>query len=642
MVYLTIMTEANRLGFEPDIKYFTERVLTALTGSREAIGRTDSKVQPSMVVQLNKRITGVIGKIQKVQDEIKRTNLNTVPVHTSAYEVRHALRTLFPGALEDVITLDQYIQALQWVYKRTSVNLDYLISSVTGNDEVDSRIIDQQMWASSDFVPPEELAIIAGQFLLVKVANRILQPYASQNAANVAAPKIYPGTERAPATAQVLIGLAALLLQVAENRGAVKAAIDRAIADFGWIGNTDEVIAQAEAMGPDPDITEWQKSNRPYHWDLIVRYVQDYLGTNTDPGYEGWMVYDVLEGQKDSMISMESEFGTYGRTTEEVVGAAYEMSLDIYRMMLFQTMDVNTQTNRIATILSSHWLQNGLCCLIMYIGALPTAELNILRFALSLQASGISIDLGAALRTGQSRVNAFLAERVLEPVLHKVDQTFNKFAEEAVKMFETFTAAERESASDKELYDVLMACTPVNHLIEYALRGIGKLKEKLVDLLMRVWSRIELKAVKGDMTWRLLADCKRAKELLSILDAIISGIERGNLCAREGGSTPSVEEVEEFVNRFSVGLPSPIQVSNDGDPYEVFSTEPFKTSLGLQFPGDVEEVGGPDPKLKRFRIDDCLRQNADPQQLLKALGLSVQLGRDLRDARNVDHSRPNT
>jgi hypothetical protein len=634
--------DGNRLSYQPDIKYFKDRNLRLTEGSPEAADREAELVLPEMVAELDRKVKGVLGKIAALQDEIKRTTKNYISVHDQAYEVQQALRTLFPDRPSNIIMLDQYVLGLEWTFRRSSVNMDRLINVVTGNTEVDARLIDQMSWESSDSVSPEELAIIAGQFLLTKMANKIMKPYTCQDSANIAAPKLYPGTERAPATAQIMIGLAALLLQIAENRDAVKKAVNKAIEDFPMLGgNAESVVAQAEALGKDPSIDEWQKGLRPYHWDVLVRYVQDFLGNTTDPGYEGWQVYEQMEAHKNSMASVEAEFDHYGRTTAEATASAWQLSMDMYRMMFFQTVDTNEQVNKAATILSSKELNYLLCCLVIFGGSIPTKHLKLLRFALSIQSNGLSVDLSASLEASRNKANSFLAERVLEPILQGIDRFFAKYAKEALAL------VDRNQWKDKELYDILMACASVDQVIEYGLRGIEKLKDKLVELLMRVWNRLEVKSVKGNLSWRLMADSKRCRQLLSTIDKIIEGVERGNLCAREGGTTPTADEIEEFVNRFNSGLSAPVNVPTEGDPYEVFTLKPFASSTGIMFPeaDELDASGSMDNQatgMKRFRVEDCLRRNANPQELLKALGLSVQLGRDLRDASNIDKSRPNT
>jgi hypothetical protein len=88
----------------------------------------------------------------------------------------------------------------------------------------------------------------------------------------------------------------------------------------------------------------------------------------------------------------------------------------------------------------------------------------------------------------------------------------------------------------------------------------------------------------------------------------------------------------------SVNVPAGDEMSN---PFEVFKVKPFNSSLGFPvLAGDTPLEGSSQTPVK-FRIADCMRQN-NPQQLLKALGLSVQLSRELRHARNIDKARPNS
>jgi len=624
----------NILGRKPDLRHKRERTITAPIG-KEPVDRASVNILPEMVSDLHRRLNGVAGKIEKLQDEIKETAKDSIPVHEKAYEVKQALRTLFPDRPSTHIFFDEYIQALEYGYRRSNINLDVVVNITSGNAELDGRLLNEQQFILGDDIDPKELAMIAGQFMLLYVANKISSPHSSTDMAKVAAPKIYPGTEQAPSRIQYIIGLAALLLQIAENKEEVKDLLKETIASDPGLSDltADDAIALAEEQGGDDLISRYQNINRPYYWDAIVRYSQDFMTNNTEPGYEGWQSYDILEGDKADVKQSIAEFDHYGRKVEEVEQAAFSMSKDIYRSMVYKAHAVNQRVDRLASILSSKLTADLLCCLVLFVGALPTQQLKLLKFSLTSGARGFSVDLGSAMSGMQNRVHSFMAESILEPIMHQVDRFFTKYKNDALAM------VDKSQWPDPELYDIVMACAPVDQMIEYALDGLLRLQKKLKELIQKVWNRIEVKGYKGNLSLRLLGDSKQCRVILDVLNQILEAIERGNLCAREGDNMPNPEEVEDFVNRVSQGLPTPVKLPVGDDPWETFKLEEFTTSLGL--PIQPSEGPGVDGS-KRFRMEDCLRRNASPQQILKAMGLSIQLSRDLRNASStIGSSRPN-
>lgn len=611
-------------GDKPDLKYFKDRKISGVSRpSPEARAKIDIEVTPAMVEELHRQVDGIIGKIGILQDEIRRTAKERIPVIADAQEVRHALRILYPEWDENWIHIDQYIESLHYLYSRSKINSVDLTAAMMGNLEVDGRKLDRAQWMSSDGISDADLAIMFGQYLLCMVANRILQPYSAPNMQQIAATKIiYPGTEAVPASAQILIGLAALLLQVAENVDAVRGLIDDTVGSLEQFAglNTDDIMAQAQAQGKDPLIDRYLQGQRPYHHDLIIRYVQDFLRENQEPGYEGWDVYSPLEDTKIDMVSARTEIARYGKTEEEGVNVSFNMSTDMYRLQSFRAHATNSWLDRLATLLSSKLASNLLCCLVMYLGALPTERLQMLRFGLAIAAGGLNIDVGVSFKNFGARVNSFLSEQVLEPILHLVDQHFHRFSAEVL------AALDPDQWSDPELYDVVTTCYPINALFEYALNGVERLRAMLKNLIRRAWRRIRVKQLNGGWALRISADSMMAKVLLKLVDSLIQAVERGNLCAREGGRSPSPDEVENFVDRLSGGFGVPIEVPTEGDPFVVFTPTPFKTAQGL----DVM-IGSPGEEEREFRATDCFRENARPDVVLKALGMSLQMDRELRD-----------
>jgi hypothetical protein len=630
------MSEGDQIGREPDLRWERERIISAPEG-KEAQELANLTVTDFMVEDLAKNFEGLLRKTDVLQEQIRKTAKESIPVRERAHEVRHALRTLYPDSPEDLIFLDQFIEAVEYEFKRNSMDSIQLMADLTGNLEVDSRIIDQAQWAAGDGIDAKDLAVIAGQYALCYVANKIMQPYQAPDVQKQTAVKLYPGSESGAMIAQVLIGLAALLLQVVENTEEVEGFIAETVKTLDEFNNlqVDQIMAQAKAQQRDPLIDKYNASQRPYNYDVIKRYVADFLNDTVDPGYEGWAGYNDLESKKNDSRAALRELKNYMESQgQEGIQAGKRMARSLYKIAYCQALSTNEQLDMAAAILDSKYTADMICCLVMLLGAFPTEQLRLIRFVLATSASGISLDTGGAFHGLSGRTNQWLAEKIVEPVMHRVHRFWDEIKGEVLKI------VDRDQYKDKELYDILMQCLPIDDLFELIINGLEALELALQQLIAKAWDRLQLKNVEGKYALRLLADSKRSKVLLSIVDKVLELIEQGNLCIREGGVTPSPDEIEDLVNKVSVGLPGPIELPMGGAPFETFNPEPFKSALGrlVQVPSlpRQDEEGA-----TTFRVPDCLRQQTNIKDALKTLGLGIQLDKDLSNARIIDPAKKN-
>lgn len=634
------MTEqGNRLGRTPLLKHFRERVISAPEG-KEAQELASISVTSDLVNDLISNFEKLLNKIDSLQRQIRKVAKDRIPVHPEAHEVRHALRTLYPGAIEDFIFLDQYIESVEYTFKRNSMDSIELMTKLTGNIELDNRIIDQAQWSAGDGISAKDLAVMTGQYLLCMVANRIMQPYQAPDVQKQAAPKLMPGTESGGMMGQVLIGLAALLLQMVGNIDEVKGLLDETVKQVSEFNDmtTDDIIAQAQAQERDPLIDKYNTGQRPYQREMIVNYADDYIVNHNDTGYEGWQMYGGVESQKTDIRDILNETYLYNKKQfVDETAEAKVMSKGLYKIAHCQALTTNEQLDMAATVLNSKYTADMICCLVMFIGSIPTSQLKLIRFMLSVSANGISMDWSSAAKTVAGRTNQWIAEKIVEPVMHGIQRFWDEYITKHI-----IRLIDRDQWPDKELYDIIMACTPVDEMIEYTLNGVESLKRALQALIMKSWNRLQVKNVQGKLSFRLLADSKKARIQFEILDKIIELLERGNLCAREGGVTPAPDELEEAVNQITQGLPPAIEVPVDGHPFETFNMEPFETELGLsvQVPSLPPQVEGSTDRT--FRVPDCMRQQTDIREALKMMGLSAQLDGDMKHAREVDTTKPNS
>lgn len=637
--------DGERLSFKPDIRYFRDRIISAPEG-KEAAEKAVLEVVPSMVGELQRRIDGVLGKLDTLMEQVRKTARDSLPVHEQAYEVRKALRELYPGRPEDRIYIDEYINSLHYQFSRVSVDPISLISQLTGNAEVDSRLVSQEQWKSSDGISPKELAIFTGQYMLCLVANKIMQPYAAPDVQKQTAPKLYPSTEIPGMTMQVLIGLAALILQIVENIDSVKGLLQDTMKDIPGLQNVDvdELIARAKGQGRDPQIDRYMTQNRPYYHNAIIRFADDYMGNTVEPGYEHWVSYTQMLDQKDQLQQDAAEIKRYEGSTGVAPSNQPKrpMGRDLYQVTASYLDTINGIVDRIATVLGKDWTSDLLCCFVLFIGAIPTDKLKGLRFALSIAANGINVDLSAQVASLSTRSNQFLYERLLTPIMHAVDESWDRMVKEILDVIDVTKWSkwpEWQDGKAKMYADIIAQCPLVDHVLEFGLYSLEFLKSKIKEMLRRAWRRAEVQAIRGNYSWKLMADSKKAKFLLRILDSVIQAIERGNLCAREGGRGPSASELQDFVDQVAADLPGAVMVPTGGDPYTTFTLAPFRSAHGLDVPisstTPEERAAGTKP----FAVGDCMREHADLQSIALNLGASEKDMRVLREAGGTDEAR---
>jgi hypothetical protein len=226
--------------------------------------------------------------------------------------------------------------------------------------------------------------------------------------------------------------------------------------------------------------------------------------------------------------------------------------------------------------------------------------------------------------------------------MHTIDQSWARMIREILDVVDVrkWSSWPEWNGDQARMYaDLVAHCPLLDHTLEYSLYSLEFLKNKIKEMLRRAWRRAEVQAIRGNFTWRLMADSKSAKILLKLLDAAIQAIERGNLCAREGGRGPSAPELDDFVNRVASDLPGGVAVPTGGDPYTTFTLTPFRSAHGLEVPisstTPEERASGTKP----FSVVDCMREHADLQKIAGGMGLSDEEKRTLREAGGVDEDR---
>ena len=143
------MSDGETLSRQPDFRHHIDRVISAPEG-KQADEVLEEAILPAMVSELNRRNKGLAGKLNTLEEVIKTGSKDSIPVHPEAREVIQALRILHPSRGEKSIFLDQYLNALEYEFSRADVDPINLSGMLTGNTEIDSRILDRESWPAYD------------------------------------------------------------------------------------------------------------------------------------------------------------------------------------------------------------------------------------------------------------------------------------------------------------------------------------------------------------------------------------------------------------------------------------------------------------------------------------------------------------
>lgn len=573
------------------------------------------EVTNEMVGALYDDIAKVIGKADKLLAEIDRISPKFIPVHKNALEVRLAIRSLWPGAQEDLLTYDQYTESLDAEYALYNFDPKKTIDLLTGDTFVDSRVMDQTMQESA--LRSIETYTMVGQFALLLLCNRMLQTFQAPNIQASVSAKMPPGTEAAATIAQVLIGIAAILAQTLITEQEITKALDQTFGEFVTASglSSADIVASAKETQPDAFMRDYTLSRADEHRANVRDYARNHAANNV--GYETWMIAEDAREIKEDLKASYREANNYGR-------ALYTMGKDIYTITKCGLDRSNDRLNKIAAVLGHKYTRDMLCCFARFITTIPVDMLNPLRTGLALAAKGISVDLGASLNSLTSGLNAKLERMFLEPLLHMISTFFKEQKERVLAIMDP------ASYSSPEDFNTLLLCTPIDDMFTYVFSALDKLQSFIIKYIRRYWEFGQLKHKAGSYKVQILADSRRAAMLLKLVDAIMSSINAGNLCAQEDSRTPSPEDIDDIMRRTELDLPSTINIETGDDPYTTFTTDDIKdftTAQGLPIIQEpTEDTDG------AHSLQDCARARISDKNMAEFIARIQKLSEDLANA----------
>lgn len=607
------------LNDPPDFAYRRERKIDAAPKQPTPASAQPESASKEESLKVFSDAAKLISKAERLLAAATQMAKQFIPVHEQALEVRQAIRSLYPGAQEDQITFQQFMDSLSYVENIGNVDPIILHDSMTGDPQVDSRIINQTVVRSTDGLSSRQLATMAGQFAVLMICSRMLQVFQGPNIQAATAGKAPFGTEVAPVLAQILMGILAILLQSAMTEEDVKSAMVEVYGDViaGSGLSPDDLIARAKSQEPDPVLTNYNRTRRGEYYDSIRGYSYEYSTNHTHEGYDSWVVASEARGIKSDLSATVKEAGMY-------VSGPYTLGREVYDVLTTKNVSLNSAMNALGAIISSRYTRDMICCLVRFIGALPTDLLKQIRLMLQLLVNGLSIDLGSVFSAATQSATAYLEQAVLEPMLHQVDAFFNN-------QKQTLSALINPSSygNGSDTMETILLCTPIDEMFTYLLSGLEKIQQLVVKYIRKIWLRVHDREFRFKVGPKIMADCKKIGFLLQIVDQVMASVESGNLCAREDERTPALEDSEEVTNTIFHNMPSPIVLDMAGDPYETFSSSDLatiKTSLGLdaiasRSSGDSDTAGVP----------DCVRARIGEESLAGVLERIKALDRDLAD-----------
>jgi hypothetical protein len=286
---------------------------------------------------------------------------------------------------------------------------------------------------------------------------------------------------------------------------------------------------------------------------------------------------------------------------------------------------MNDWTDKVAAVLQHRFTQKSICCMVAILGKYPTKHLELIKFGLGVSARGLSVDVRSTLNNMAQQLNSKMAEKIVTPMMHQVDQFIREWTGKSLEMVDPSNYADEDTA------DIILKCTPIEELFDLIIYAWARLGALLKQLIAKMWSKIKAKSLNCNLTIELMAESERAKRMLKIVEAALSAIEAGNLCANDQDPvTPG--EMDNFLADFVGGFPPPVVIPRGDDPYTTFQPVEFTTPNGLRIGGETIPEEDQRFGTTSFRSAECLERYRGLENKIRALSFAEGIEKGLRDA----------
>lgn len=635
------MPGAKDLGKQFEAKYRKLRRLTETERAPDLPETPATKADTAITIRDNAE--RALGKAEELLGKASAIAiLRSVPVSEEARDVRAAVRRKREATGGRVITLDLYLEALDYLeQEQDAINQDVL-AVLPGDPATAGRALEISRSRHADNLSYRDAAYMASQAFTLVMQKLLAKGLDNLDAQGQTAPK-QPASAEIPS---VLLGIAISQIVSLLVTNLLQDEYEEDIADQpggAAISAADVDSKLGEARGMLENMRAYklaQVYQNPSDYRLIVDYVGAYLAEVAEPGWEEWqLIPDIkstqseltavaqsisltipayeqedttpteaktdplggfLTGPDSPLANVKSsvENSFYGGMKAQAPNAQSPLSSKTFNppqkllgILESQVGAANTFIDRAAAVLGWKETKDALCCLVRILGGIDTSMLQSLRKILNTTISGLSVDLNFV-ATGSMNMSWTLGKRATTQMLWKLMDGYDNFVEGLW-----------EYAANDETAQQIAACTPFDEILMYVSNWARHYLDMAVQFALKYTDVLVVRHRTSFSKLSSIGNAKKIRRYLAVIDMVLAAVDRGTLCNPSQTQSPEASDVSDIARQIEERLPQTISVptGEQEDPYADFTlAQPLEFANGIRM---SESIGDDTPDDTDTKLD---------------------------------------
>jgi hypothetical protein len=495
--------------------------------------------------QIN-RATALIRSLEPIVSKM------SIPVDRNAVAVQNAVRRRLQGTDGMSIPFSLYKDLIDYRLKTARKITHEIAGELTGNTLADANVIRRYMKNGGKGLSPwQDFILQMEPFLLWMIFSQLQGQFSCVEHQECTAAKEPPGTEIGPIQLRNAISIAAMMLVLGLQEQHVLYAVQQPADSLG-VPPVDIINRARKLIQTDlhREVNEIVGAADP---ELIISYCDEYIARHPE-GYIEWLAYrDVLHTRERATVvylrshQYSKEYSTLLDYSSESVFTSplpsprvpvqtmtlplgvtgTLMSTEHFFAFLNELKGVDRTLSSIAGVSTVHFAEDVLCCIGRFLGKEDAARLrriaHVVRVARNVLTNGINVADPFSLLD-------FALDQIQHQVLAHITYYFDRFARDVLAWV--------GETSDVD-WDLLFACPLIEDLLSNALSAVAMVRDRITQELQQFMSRTFNFHDRIYVRWGSLLDLRRVDTLLSIIEGVLSAVER---CAPYGAPGDDAQE----------------------------------------------------------------------------------------------------
>ena len=637
------MAGVGDLGKVYDPSFRRDRKVTAHKRNEPSKETADQRLDEAAEVLDNS--TKLVEKADTLLKEVYRiASRKVVPVRPDAIDVRAAVARRSPESQGRFINMDLYREALRILDADFEALETDIYENLPRDPSTATTIVTARVKSKAKGLDMKDALYMGGQAMTLLVHKLLNKGADNLDAQGQTSTKQPAGSETASVVLSIAISQVVRLLvtnlleeDLEEDTGDFPSAIP---VDSAAV-KAKQAEAQAILEGVRAyNLTKVLKEDEDYL--LIKDYVQGFLATVQDMGWEEWMFIpdiqdikmeatayrDVLASKvktpyvqnltqeerqtsEDWIANSDLGFLVDNQVLSDIKGSLtssitneLDGPIDTQNMPDDTTTGIfkdgidmfNRSLNKIASVLAWKELQDALCCFIRLMGGMDLKSVKTIRKVLqaSLASSSFNFDYNVSSQYGGT---LSLGRKAAAKMLADIVEGYNKFVDQIWSY-----------VSELEHADDAFACTPVDEMFNYIADWAKNYLDKATSYVLKYVDVMVGKKGSYDLRIKATANMKKVKWYIAMIDQLLAAIDKGELCKpTEENDSLGSEDLERVTTAIVNNLPSTIVLPKSDDPFKSFSLEePIDLGNGIKMGTEVARA--PDGTKVKLDHEECRKK----------------------------------